>query len=76
MEVIVQKATELGAFRIVPLLSERVVTHLHDQDAEHKAGEMAVGCGRENIKQCGSAWLPEVEAPLTLAQFFARKENF
>ena len=30
MESIIQKATELGAHRIVPLLSERVVTQLDD----------------------------------------------
>ncbi|MCX6927993.1 MAG: RsmE family RNA methyltransferase, partial [Verrucomicrobia bacterium] len=33
MEMIIQKATELGAFRIVPVLSERVITQLNDQDA-------------------------------------------
>lgn len=75
MEVIIQKATELGTFRIVPLLSERVVTHLHDQDAAHKAGKWR-SVAVEAIKQCGSAWLPELEAPLTLDQFFARKESF
>jgi 16S rRNA (uracil1498-N3)-methyltransferase len=75
MEVIVQKATELGAFRIVPLLSERVVTHLQDKDAAHKAGKWRT-VAVEAIKQCGSAWLPVVEPPLTLDQFIARKENF
>ena len=33
MEVIVQKATELGTSRVVPLLSERVVAHLERKDA-------------------------------------------
>jgi 16S rRNA (uracil1498-N3)-methyltransferase len=75
MEVIIQKATELGTFRIVPLLSERVVAHLHDEDAAHKAGKWR-SVAVEAIKQCGSAWLPKVEAPMTLDQFFARKEDF
>jgi len=75
MEVIVQKATELGTFRIVPMLTERVVTHLQDQDGEHKA-EKWRSVAVEAIKQCGSPWLPEVEAPLTLDQFFARNEAF
>jgi len=36
IESIIQKAVELGARRIVPLLTERVVTHLDDGDAGHK----------------------------------------
>jgi 16S rRNA (uracil1498-N3)-methyltransferase len=34
------------------------------------------GVAIEAIKQCGSAWLPRVEAPLTPEQFLARKEQF
>lgn len=75
MEGIIQKATELGTSRIVPLLSERVVAHLDDKDAAHKTGKWR-SVAVEAIKQCGSAWLPEVEPPLTPDQFFARKENF
>jgi 16S rRNA U1498 N3-methylase RsmE len=30
----------------------------------------------EAIKQCGAAWLPEIEAPVTIGQFLARKEKF
>ena len=30
----------------------------------------------EAIKQCGAAWLPKVEAPVTIEQFLARKEKF
>src|SRR5262245_9758931 len=36
IESIIQKATELGAFRIVPLIAERVVSHLDDGDGERK----------------------------------------
>ena len=75
MEGIIQKATELGAFRIVPLLSERVVAQVDDQDAAHKAAKWRL-VAREAIKQCGSAWLPVVEPPLTPTQFLARKESF
>lgn len=75
MEAIIQKATELGAFRIVPLLSERVVAQLDGRDAAHKAAKWRL-VAREAIKQCGSAWLPIVEQPLTAAQFLARRESF
>src|SRR5215831_18218739 len=38
-EAIVQKATELGAARIVPLISERVVVHLNKHEAARKAAK-------------------------------------
>ena len=75
MEAIVQKATELGAFRIVPLLSERVIAQLDSQEAAHKAAKWQQ-VSREAIKQCGSAWLPVVEPPMTPSQFLARNESF
>ena len=74
-ESIVQKATELGVARIVPILSERVVAHLDDEDSAQKADkwrQVAV----EAIKQCGSPWLPRIETPVTPKQFLARKERF
>jgi len=37
MDSIVQKATELGVQRIVPLLSERITVHLDGEDAIHKS---------------------------------------
>lgn len=74
-EGILQKATELGAARIVPLLTERVVRQIDGAKAESRHAQwqqVAV----EAIKQCGAAWLPRVEAPVTLAAFLARAENF
>jgi 16S rRNA (uracil1498-N3)-methyltransferase len=75
MEVIIQKATELGAFRIVPVLSERVVTQLEGEDATRKAAKWRV-TAIEAIKQCGSPWLPRVEPPMTPNQFLAGNEGF
>ncbi len=75
IESIIQKAVELGVRRIVPILSERVVTQLDDDAAESKRDkwqQVAI----EAIKQCGAAWLPQVEAPLTIEQFLVRQENF
>jgi 16S rRNA (uracil1498-N3)-methyltransferase len=75
IESIIQKAVELGARRIVPLLTERVVTQLDDEDAENKRDkwqQVAI----EAIKQCGAAWLPKIETPMTIEQYLARKENF
>ena len=48
IEAIIQKSVELGAHRIVPLLTERVVTHLDDESAEQQAREMAAGGHRSH----------------------------
>jgi 16S rRNA (uracil1498-N3)-methyltransferase len=75
IESIIQKATELGVSRIVPLLSERVATRLDEAGADSK-GEKWQQVAIEAIKQCGSAWLPRVEPPITPENFLKRKESF
>ena len=75
IESIIQKATELGVARIVPLLTERVVMDLDDKHAARKT-EKWQQVAVEAIKQCGAAWLPRVEAPVTPKEFLARAEKF
>jgi 16S rRNA (uracil1498-N3)-methyltransferase len=75
IESIIQKATELGVSRIVPLLTERVVMDLDEKHAGRKA-EKWQQVAVEAIKQCGAAWLPRVEPPLTPKEFLARQETF
>jgi 16S rRNA (uracil1498-N3)-methyltransferase len=75
IESIIQKATELGAARIVPLLSERVVVRLDAAEGARKA-EKWQAVAVEAIKQCGTAWLPRVELPVTPKQLLARGERF
>ena len=75
IESIIQKATELGAARIVSLLSERVVTDLDKKDAARKR-EKWQHVAIEAIKQCGMAWLPRVETSVTPQEFLERKEKF
>ena len=62
---IIEKATELGATRVLPLLTERalqVATRFQSVHVE-KAGKRA----REAVKQCGAAWAPAVSSPVPLA---------
>jgi 16S rRNA (uracil1498-N3)-methyltransferase len=75
IESIIQKATELGVARIVPLLTERVVMDLDDKHAARKS-EKWQQVAIEAIKQCGAAWLPRVESPVTPKEFLARAEKF
>jgi 16S rRNA (uracil1498-N3)-methyltransferase len=64
---IIARAVELGARRIVPLLTEHVVTRLDNAEAVEKQ-EKWQQAAVEATKQCGAAWLPRVDKPTTLAQ--------
>src|ERR1035441_3324630 len=75
IESIIQKAVELGARRIVPLLTEHVVTRLNDKDAADKREKWQI-VAIEAIKQCGAAWLPKIETPITLGEFLKRRDKF
>jgi 16S rRNA (uracil1498-N3)-methyltransferase len=73
IESIIQKATELGVARIVPLIAERSIVQLDPREAAAKVPKwQAVAI--EAIKQCGAPWLPRVETPLSPRQFLERKE--
>jgi 16S rRNA (uracil1498-N3)-methyltransferase len=74
MDLIVQKATELGVYRIVPLLSERIALRLTEAVAAAKT-EKWRATAIEAVKQCGSAWLPRVEAPIAIRDFLAVGER-
>src|SRR5438477_6341842 len=63
-ESIVQKATELGVFRIVPLLSERVIAAQLDQKGIQQKAEKGPLVAMEPLKNGGSAWVQESELPL------------
>ena len=73
-DIIVQKATELGAHRVVPLLTERVVTRLADEREAAQKVEKWRQVAVESIKQCGSPWLPEIVRPTLLSEFIAHLE--
>jgi 16S rRNA (uracil1498-N3)-methyltransferase len=76
LDSIIQKATELGAFRIVPLLTERVIlSSLTPREKLRKVEKWRM-VAIEAIKQCGSAWLPQIELPMTPDEFLLRKESF
>ena len=59
MDEIVRQATELGAARIIPLLSERTQVHLDPDRAEKKVEKWRT-TAIEAAKQCGNPWLPEI----------------
>ena len=69
MELIIQKAVEIGASEIAPLISERTIVDLDPASAGQKQAkwqQVAI----EAAKQCGQNWLPHVHAPRKLKDFF------
>jgi 16S rRNA (uracil1498-N3)-methyltransferase len=68
MDFIVQKATELGVARIVPVLSQRSVVRLDKSQAESKANHWrAVAVSA--CEQCGRNRLPSIEAAQPLLSY-------
>jgi len=61
MDWIIQKATELGVAAIVPLVTDRTIVRTAKPD---RWREIAL----EACKQSGNNWLPEITAPVTLAE--------
>lgn len=69
MDLIVQKAVEIGAAAIYPLVSARTVVQLGPESAAQKQTKWQ-GVAIEAAKQCGQNWLPFVHAPRTPEEFF------
>jgi 16S rRNA (uracil1498-N3)-methyltransferase len=73
MDFIVQKATELGVARIVPVLSQRSVVRLDKSQAESKAAHWrAVAVSA--CEQCGRNRLPVIEAAQPLLNYLGESK--
>ncbi len=68
MDLIVQKAVELGAAHIAPLLSDRTVIQLDTGDSPKKQ-EKWQATALEACKQCGQNRIPAVALPLPPRDF-------
>ena len=75
MDLIVQKAVEIGAAEIAPILSDRTVVRLSDENVAAKQMKWQ-NIAIEAAKQCGQNWLPQVQTPQTLTQFFQNQQRF
>lgn len=75
MDLIVQKAVEIGAAEIAPILSDRTIVRLDDESAASKQAKWQT-VAIEAAKQCGQNWLPQVHTPQALAQFFKDHRGF
>ena len=68
MELIVQKAVELGAVRIVPVLCKRTVVKIEDKKREERKTERLNAISESAAKQSGRGIVPEVSEPMTFKE--------
>ena len=77
MDLIVQKAVEIGSAEIAPIISDRTIVQVDSESATQKQSkwrQIAI----EAAKQSGQNWLPRVHTPRKLAELFsmAPEESF
>lgn len=75
MDLIVQKAVEIGAAEIAPILSDRTIVHVDPESAAQKQAKWQQVV-IEAAKQCGQNWLPQVRTPRKLSEFFSENPKF
>lgn len=68
LDTIVQKAVELGVFRIVPFAAERSVAKISNDKKGLQKIERLNKISREAAKQCGRGITPRVEQPVTVGE--------
>ena len=61
MDYIVEKATELGVSRIIPLVSERTIIRPHDGKNSNEKIKRWRRIARETSKQCGRSDIPVID---------------
>ncbi len=73
MDWAIQKATELGASQISPIVSARCEVRLKDERADKRMAhwrQIAISA----CEQCGRSSLPQINPPVTLAQWLEQVE--
>lgn len=71
MDLIIQKATELGVTRIVPVNTKRIVAKIDKENKLERLKRIAF----EAAKQCGRAYVPEVCAPISFEKAVEMMKN-
>lgn len=68
MDTIIQKCTEMGIKRIVPVTTARTVVKLESEKDEKKKVERWVKIAEEAAKQSGRGVIPQISMPMTFTQ--------
>ncbi len=75
MEVLIQKACELGAHAIIPLMTDRAIVKLSADRwvSKIKRWQKII---QESCKQCGLAYAPEIAEPVSYKDFLPKIKNY
>ena len=71
MDLVVQKMTEMGVARLVPLITRRCVPRPRPSRVERWRA-----IAREALKQCGGTVLPQIEFPVSLEEVVLEGEGW
>ncbi len=71
-DLVVQKATELGVTRIIPVMTTRSEVRLTDNSGSNKRVERWRRLALEACKQAGRSVVPEIESPIEFKKFVER----
>ena len=75
LELVIQKAVELGALEIVPFLSERCVVKPR-AEREEKQNARQCRIAEEAAKQCGRGRIPTVGMPISFSSMLSAVEKY
>ena len=75
MELLIQKACELGAHSIIPMRSERCIIKLSKERWEEKIRRWQK-IAAESCKQCGLAAIPRINVCVDYKEVFLRHKDF
>ncbi len=70
MELIIQKAVELGVYEIVPVMMKRCVVKLSEEKKIQKKQERWQAIAEAAAKQCDRGIIPVVHAPVSMEEAF------
>ena len=69
-ETIIEKCTELGVDRIIPMVTARTENDAHGEKADHKLARYQ-RVALNAAKQCKRLWFPEITLPVSFPQTLA-----
>lgn len=74
MDLVVQKAVELGVDRMVPVISERSVPDLKEKESKKISHWQAIA--KEAAEQCGRTFVPEISALLSFEEILKHGKKY
>lgn len=72
MELIIQKAVELGVYEIIPVVTKRTIVKIDDRKKESKKLERWQTIATSAAKQCGRGIIPKVCNPISFQEAIRR----